>query len=274
MATYALMGDTISNAAGNGPPTFPFGMYLPSVTKDIAGSPYTITDTDAVSYVFSSINLSVATAVTLPLAANNLGRKIQFKKTDTGNFALQVALSGADTLDGFTVAYPILSVNGSIIVMAATSGKWVILEATKIAPTMTKLISGTSYNVPPYVTALNVKMVGGGAGGNGGGSAAGTIAGNGGTTTFGTWLSATGGLATGWASAVQPGVSGSITSPAYGSIFVGSIASGTANGTTGGASANGSNGAASPFGGNGAGGGIGSPATSAAANNGSGGGAG
>lgn len=274
MATYSLMGDTISNSAGNGPPTFPFGINQPAVVKDIADQPYVITNTDGFSFVTSTVTLTSNRAVTLPSAVNNIGRQIKFKKMDTSTLAIQVVIPGGDTLDGFTNAYSLSNSGATLAVVAVAAGKWTIVEVAKVAPTMTKLISGTTYNVPAYVSSLNIKMVGGGAGGAGGGSAAGTSGTNGQTTTFGTWLSANGGLYTPWANAMQPGATGTINAPATGSVFIGSLACGAGNGTSGGAANNGSNGAASPFGGNGSGGGIGTPTTAAAANSGSGGGGG
>lgn len=184
MANYAVMADTISNSAGNGPPSFPFGLSTPASgagVKDLLGGSYVITNNDGVNFVTSSTSLPSNQTVTLPAAASNIGRQIKIKKVDTSAFSIQVVIPGGDTLDGFTSAY-ILPAQGSYIsVFAYAANKWSIMEVAKIPPTVqlkgtAQNTSGT-YTPSAYVTSIMVEMTG--CGGGGGGGATGAAGGNG-----------------------------------------------------------------------------------------------
>lgn len=280
MANYSLMGNDISNAAGDGPPNFPFGFKTTgNGIKDLANASYVITNSDGVGFVTSFSSLTSNLSVTLPLATNNIGRTIQIKKSDNnGNYAIQVGLSGADTLDNQTAIYPISTPQGSITVFASAAGKWVLKEVARIAPTYTSLKTVTSgtYTPPPYCYFLRLRMVGAGGGGAGGGnSAAGGMSagGTGGTTTFGTCF-CTGGAGGLWNSQPVAGGTATIGSGAYGLAIQGG--SSTAGNQISGASnfLNGANGAVSPFGGSGSGSYANQSGNAAIANSGSGGGGG
>lgn len=229
MANYSLMADNISNSAGNGPPNFPFGFKTNAIVKDLANASYTITDSDGIAFVTSYTQLTGNVSAVLPLAANNIGRIIQFKKSDTGAFSINVTFSGADTLDSQTAVYPIPTQNGSLVVIAIASGKWAIREVSRIAPTYKSYTTGSgTYNVPPYCTSLRVRMVGGGGSGSGSGTGATTasngIAGN--PTTFGgTLLTCNGGGGGIFVSPFNGGAGGSanitLSATVYGTAIAG-----------------------------------------------------
>lgn len=150
MANYALMGNDISNAAGNGPPNFPFGLTQPGVAsspiKDLANGPtYTITNSDGFSYFTSSVALTVASkGFILPLAANNIGRRLTFKRTDNagnalgfgtsggggiGGFNLTIAAQGSDVIDQAGMTSTFLCRPGSFMTLIAESpGFWRIID--------------------------------------------------------------------------------------------------------------------------------------------------
>jgi hypothetical protein len=138
-----------------------------------------------------------------------------------------------------------------------------------LAPTITKLLSGSgTYTTPTGCTRIRVRMVGGGGGGQGSGSASRGVGGAGGNTTFGTsLLAANGGAGGSDAQSANGGTSSGGDINLTGGAAVGSF-------TSTGGSFNGMFGAASPFGGVGSGGVAGGAGSAAAANTGSGGGGG
>lgn len=138
MANYALMGNDISNAAGNGPPNFPFGLTQPTTpsnpVKDLAnGATYTITNSDAFSYFTSSVALSGSNkGFILPLAANNIGRTLIFKRTDTagnentgGNgIWFTITCQASDMIDGLYASTPLIAQNSYIGLIAEAPNMW------------------------------------------------------------------------------------------------------------------------------------------------------
>lgn len=150
----------------------------------------------------------------------------------------------------------------------ATTG--LIPKASNIVP-ITSVGSGT-YTVPSGVYQIKVRMVGGGGGGTGvGGNSTG--ASNGGTSLFGSLLSATGGSFDG--NFGGAGGSGTITAPAVGTVFTGGSGRGyglnQANGAT---EMPGGTGGTNPFGGGGKGATAGNAGGDASPNTGAGGGGG
>ena len=62
---------------------------------------YTILDTDGFQTILVTTGASTRT-MTLPLAANNVGRVITFKKVDSGAGKITIVRSGSNTIDGYT----------------------------------------------------------------------------------------------------------------------------------------------------------------------------
>ncbi|OQW46993.1 MAG: hypothetical protein A4S09_16240 [Proteobacteria bacterium SG_bin7] len=132
---------------------------------------------------------SGAITVTLPAAANVVGKEYVIKKTDSSANAVTIDANSSETIDG-ALAQILKSQNDSIKMVSDGTG-WNISSRYKasLAPTIQKFTSGTgTYNTPTGVVWIRVKMVGGGGGGAGSGTANGSAAGNGGNTTFGSSL--------------------------------------------------------------------------------------
>tara|TARA_R110002126_G_scaffold172712_1_gene321495 strand:- start:95 stop:967 length:873 start_codon:yes stop_codon:yes gene_type:complete len=80
-----------------------FTPTIKSSVKDIGDAAYTILDTDGFSFIKTDATaLTADRTVTLPTASANAGRKIIFKKGDTGAFDLIIDGEGAETIDGST----------------------------------------------------------------------------------------------------------------------------------------------------------------------------
>ena len=62
--------------------------------------------------------------ITLPLAAQSVGRMLVVKNTGAGT--VTVAASGSDTIDG-AASFPMATPNQSVTVVGAASGQWVIV---------------------------------------------------------------------------------------------------------------------------------------------------
>lgn len=61
---------------------------------------YTILDTDGYELFLITTGSSADVAITLPVAANNIGRRVTFKKVDTGTKKITITRAGGDTIDG------------------------------------------------------------------------------------------------------------------------------------------------------------------------------
>jgi hypothetical protein len=276
MTNYSLMGNDITNSAGDGPPNFPFGIKQSTGFKDIANAPYTITNSDGFNYIYSGTNLTASRAVVLPLASANIGRVIKIKKIDSGAFPIAVSLSGADTLDNQTAVLNLPVQFAEIFVRALANGAWVIDALVGIPPTQTiyTATGAGSYTVPAYVKKILVQMVGGGAGGGSGGTALGGAAGSaGGSTTFGTsLLTCGGGGFTAWSTTVAAAATATINAPAIGVARSGMRGAAGQPNSTGAIGNGGGMGGSTPFGSGGPGGAVASGPQAAVANSGGGGG--
>ena len=62
--------------------------------------------------------------ITLPLAAQSVGRTLVVKNTGAGT--VTVAAAGSDTIDG-AASFPMATPNQSVTVVGAASGQWVIV---------------------------------------------------------------------------------------------------------------------------------------------------
>lgn len=124
--------------------------------------------------------------------------------------------------------------------------------SSAIPITVTRLLSGSGTYLPPAgVKYIEIEMVGGGGGGAGSGTGGSSgTAGNGGNTTFGTFLTAGGGVG---ATAYVCAAGGSPTATAPAIVITQAIGSGGSGGIYQQANVPGAPGGASPFGGNGQG---------------------
>lgn len=167
MANYAVMADSISNSAGNGPPNFPFGITVPAgaptnLVKDLAnGATYTITNTDGFNYFTSSVALTGSNkGFILPVAANNIGRRLVFKRTDTAGNAttagngilMTVATQGSDIIDsaGYTIT-SLISQGAYLEVIAESVNTWRVVNCSDFMSNyysgITSVANGTTANL-------------------------------------------------------------------------------------------------------------------------------
>jgi hypothetical protein len=99
-------------------------------TVKSASSTYTV-DVDSsqiktnVSYVRADASGGAFT-VTLPVAADNLGRKILIKKIDSSANAVTISGTGSDTIEG-SATKSLSSQWSSLYLIAGTSGSWEII---------------------------------------------------------------------------------------------------------------------------------------------------
>lgn len=96
----ASRGGVLTNSAQAiaGDKTFIGAVKTATVAKS---ADYTILDGDGYTTIFVTTGSSTRT-ITLPAAANNVGRSITIKKVDNGTGKVTLARTGADTIDGST----------------------------------------------------------------------------------------------------------------------------------------------------------------------------
>jgi hypothetical protein len=212
------------------------------------------------------------------LAASTTGCTTGYTPAANDGRLLRVAVTNG----GSTVTIsPDLQINSVPNSMVAETLQGYSLAQVRAAPGRT-VITATgpgTYNVPAGTSYLEIKMAGGGGGGAGSGSSSGSVAGNGGITTFGSsLLSATGGTAGTWAGAGAAGGTASLGTGPIGIALSGGTggASSQTNNVSSSLGIGGGSGGNNPLGGAGSGssGGLPSTAFSGAANTGSGGGGG
>lgn len=104
-----------------------YGRYLEAKSAN-----YVITDSDGVSVVLVTAGSSADITITLPLAANNVGRIITIKKVDSGTKAVIIDGNGSETIDGAT---------------QTTIGTYSNATYTGINASMTVQCNGTSWFV-------------------------------------------------------------------------------------------------------------------------------
>lgn len=222
-------------------------------TLNIGDAAYTVLDYDGYGQFIAQTTLTANRTVTLPLAANNLGRRITVTKLDSSTNTVNVALSGADTLNGFTSTFSLLNNTGATVtVQSMSSGKWSITEVRGVAPTFQNLTASGTYTRPDYCIAIDIELVGGGGGGssNGVSSASGSP---GTASTFGSSF-LTADFGKGGTFNVAGGAGGTAQT-SFPSNFTGYSTYGAPGGCSPAAAANvaGSNGGNSAYGGGGAG---------------------
>jgi hypothetical protein len=124
ISTTAILADVIR------PNTSVVGTFKPNgglFVKTCARSAnYTITDTDGCAVIAMTTGASDRT-ITLPSAANNIGRAISFVKVDSGTGKMIVSRAGSDVIDGLnsiTMYYQY----GNFEVTGATSSIWTVSQ--------------------------------------------------------------------------------------------------------------------------------------------------
>ncbi len=102
-----------------------------SSMKSVSSAGYTILDNDGYSTVYVSTGASDQTIV-LPTAADNAGRMIKIKKTDSGAGRVLVDGEGAETIDGFSVLRVPLQYDYVEVVSLGAS--WSIVARSQTTP--------------------------------------------------------------------------------------------------------------------------------------------
>lgn len=91
-------------------------------------SNYTITDVDSLTHV--SVSGSGIRTITLPSAANNIGRHISIRKEDTSELVANrvvIARNGSDTIDSQASDHTLYAPNDSITLVSTGSTNWNIV---------------------------------------------------------------------------------------------------------------------------------------------------
>lgn len=100
-----------------------FVPVIKSSVKDIGDAAYTVTDSDGFEVIKTDATaLTANRTVTLPTAADNTGRRLTFKKGDTGSFDFIVDGEGAETIDG--VATKTLSTQYDTFTLVCDGDEW------------------------------------------------------------------------------------------------------------------------------------------------------
>ena len=104
-----------------------FTPTVASAVKTVStAADYTVLDTDGYDTVY--VTHASSRTVTLPVAANNIGRHIKiFKGNASGTYTLTLARQSSDTIDGAT-SYIALGLYDMIEVTAVASAVWVITD--------------------------------------------------------------------------------------------------------------------------------------------------
>ncbi len=119
--------------------------------KNIGDAAYTITDVDGFDFVYSGTTLTAGRTVTLPLAANNDGRKITVKKADSGAFTLTLDGNGSEKIDGLSSL--VLPLRYDSVTVECDGSAWHITDRkeytpwTAYTPTVDQLGSGPTLNM-------------------------------------------------------------------------------------------------------------------------------
>lgn len=120
-----------SNAVGFGKATSTSNglitTYTPTIkssTLTVSSANYTVLGSDGYETILVSTAASNRT-ITLPVAADNIGRRIVVKKSDSGAGAVIIARSGSDTIDGST-SHTIYGQYASMTLIAVSSTVWSI----------------------------------------------------------------------------------------------------------------------------------------------------
>lgn len=109
---------------------FPLGeanLYRGAAPGTVAtpnGVAHAVTDTDGLSKVFMTTGASDRVE-TIPLAANNIGRKLILKKMDSGAGKMVPTCQGSDTIDGLTT-FPLSFQYQSVEIEAVAANLWAV----------------------------------------------------------------------------------------------------------------------------------------------------
>ncbi|WP_413568825.1 hypothetical protein ACLWBD_15225 [Bdellovibrio sp. HCB117] len=258
---YNVTSNQISSALG----------YIPSnglktVRAAASATSISVDTDDVVSIDASSGNIIVS----LPSAAEKAGKTFTFKKTDSSSNSAIVNATSGENIDG-NPSMVLVSKNSSVTIISNGSQWLDISKPAFRAPTIQVFLSGSgTYTLPAGVLYLRVRLIGGGGGGSGsGGLPPNVVPTSGGSTTFGSSLTALGGLAGNWGGS---GPAGGIVSVGAGAVALLSSTGGSGgSGLTALAYGAGGIGGASCLSGN-ASGGMNSAGKNAAENTGAGGG--
>ncbi len=101
-ALVAVAAASVATSTATGTVTSFVPVILSSV-KTVSSAGYTILDNDGYDVILVSTGGSNRT-IELPVVANNAGRKIKFKKTDSGTGGLIIDGASSETIDGATSA--------------------------------------------------------------------------------------------------------------------------------------------------------------------------
>ena len=115
-----------------------FGLYVEAKSAD-----YTITDTDGVSGILMTTGASTQT-VTLPTAADNTGRVIEFVKVDSGAGTFVIDGEGAETINGATTLT--IEKQYSSVTLICNGSAWFSIGTPKATQTRAGIVSKEYYS--------------------------------------------------------------------------------------------------------------------------------
>lgn len=158
----AITGSKIATAGALGTTTGVVTTFVPTIKSSVksvtAGNSYTVLDNDGFDVVLVATGTSSNSTITLPTAADNAGRRLLVKKTDTASSTKTVIIDGegAETIDGAATLTLLNQYDEAVIVCDGTA--WYRFSAPKAGiwttytPTIGNLGGGdpTGYTVGAF----------------------------------------------------------------------------------------------------------------------------
>lgn len=125
-----VKADDYVNSAGTGAPKFSKGIDLSQAAgynkyATVAKSAdYTVTTTDGVETILVTAASNVT--ITLPAASGSTGRRLTFKKVDSGSGWVAIVRAGSDTIDG--AIKNLLHKQYSFVVIVSDGTSWHVID--------------------------------------------------------------------------------------------------------------------------------------------------
>lgn len=158
----ALSSASVATATSQGTVT----SYVPVIQsgiKTVSSANYTILDNDGFDTIAVTTGASDRT-ITLPSAANNVGRTTRIKKVDNGAGRVLVTRAGSDTIDGFTTV-PLALIGDSADFTCLSTSTFGITAShtntntytTTLTPNSAGTITATFYTITRHGTYAVIK---------------------------------------------------------------------------------------------------------------------
>jgi len=155
-----VKADDYVNSAGTGAPKFSKGIDLSQAAgynkyATVAKSgDYTVTTTDGAETILVTAASNVT--ITLPAASGSTGRKLTFKKVDSGSGYVAIVRAGSDTIDGATTRY--IPKQYDYLEIESDGTTWHIIKDFRHIIAEIKCNSNTTLTKATYTTLTNMSI--------------------------------------------------------------------------------------------------------------------